>query len=57
MSKVKTDCFGYRSLHKECCVMQELICAKRKCSFYKTKAQNDMDMAKYPCVRPGKGTE
>ena len=50
MPKVKTDCFAYRALHKECSIFNsgELVCAERRCSFYKTKVQNDMDREKYP---------
>lgn len=32
---VKTDCFGYDKEKKDCKVMTELLCAKKKCSFYK----------------------
>ena len=33
----KTDCFGYDTDKCECKVMTELLCARKKCSFYKPK--------------------
>ena len=43
VSKVKEDCFGYRSLTCECRVLNELVCKERKCSFYKTREQFIVD--------------
>jgi hypothetical protein len=34
---VKTDCFKYDPEIKNCTIMTELICLRRKCSFYKPK--------------------
>lgn len=34
---VKTDCFKYDPEIQNCTLMTELICLKRKCSFYKPK--------------------
>lgn len=34
---VKTDCFGYDTDKKECIVMTELLCLRKKCSFYKQR--------------------
>lgn len=44
---VKKDCFGYHCAAKKCTVLTETICAKRKCSFYKTQKQYDEDKQKY----------
>lgn len=33
-STVKTDCFAYKN--HNCTVLNDLYCAKEKCSFYKT---------------------
>lgn len=41
---IKQDCFGYK--FGECKIMLELICAKRKCSSYKTEEQFKRDMKK-----------
>lgn len=45
LSNVKTDCFGFR--HGECTILYELVCAERKCSFYKTCEQFRRDHLKY----------
>ena len=37
----KTDCFGYDKEKKDCKVMTELLCARKKCSFYKPKERSD----------------
>lgn len=34
---VKTDCFGYDKDKKDCIVMTELLCLRKKCSFYKPR--------------------
>ena len=44
---VKTDCFAYMSKCKQCSVLTELVCRKRKCTFYKTREQFDADRLKY----------
>lgn len=38
-TQIKTDCFGYSNLSKkqECRILNELLCAKGKCPFYKTQ--------------------
>lgn len=33
--EVKTDCFAYNSLTKQCTCLNELYCKKEKCHFYK----------------------
>ena len=40
---VDSDCFGFNPDTKECNVMTELICAKRKCSFYKPREGCEQD--------------
>ncbi len=43
----KTDCFAFRETrNKHCSVLSELICKKRKCSFYKTLEQYEADRKK-----------
>ena len=37
----KTDCFGYDKEKGDCKVMTELLCARKKCSFYKPKERSD----------------
>ena len=41
--KVKTDCFAYRPGKPDpkdrCCALNDLYCAKEKCSFYKPKKE------------------
>lgn len=34
---VRTDCFGYDTEKKDCTVMKELLCLRKKCSFYKPR--------------------
>lgn len=41
----KTDCFAYR--RGECCVLYELVCENKGCSFYKTCEQYLHDKIKY----------
>jgi hypothetical protein len=43
--EVKTDCFGYRSDHK-CNALNEMVCAKKECPFYKTAAKFAYDAKK-----------
>ena len=47
MPEVKTDCFGYKS-DRECRALNELFCRREDCAFYKTKAQYEEDLKKYP---------
>lgn len=47
MPEIKVDCFGYNKTNRECKVMEELICKKRNCTFYKTWEQYRADMKKY----------
>lgn len=35
MFEVKKDCFAYEN--KKCLALSELVCKKKKCSFYKLK--------------------
>ena len=44
---IQTDCFGYNKWRGTCRIMCELICDGRKCSFYKTNEQYQMDRRKY----------
>lgn len=37
----KTDCFGYNKEKGDCKVMTELLCARKKCSFYKPRERSD----------------
>lgn len=45
---MKTDCFAYKRNIKKCSALNELVCEKRKCSFYKTQKQFDEERKKYP---------
>ena len=45
---IKVDCFGYRPGRKCCNVMTELICEKRRCSFYLTREEYIKNRKKYP---------
>lgn len=47
MPEIKVDCFGYDKINCQCKVMEELICKKRNCTFYKTWEQYRADMEKY----------
>ena len=51
-SKVKTDCFGYcysEKKHKPVCsTLTELVCARRKCKFFKTKEEYEKGQQEYP---------
>lgn len=47
-AKVMEDCFAYRKRYKNCVALTELVCAKRKCSFYKSCEQHAKDKEKYP---------
>jgi hypothetical protein len=38
---IKTDCFVYEKDKRDCKVMTELLCARKKCSFYKPKERSD----------------
>ena len=48
MPDVKTNCFGFHPKTKECKIMTETICRKRKCSFYKTQKAYMEGLKKYP---------
>lgn len=41
------DCFAYNEKLKTCSVLSEMVCKKRKCSFYKTEQQYKDDLKKY----------
>lgn len=46
--EIKTDCFAFRGpRNKHCSVLNELVCQKQKCSFYKTCEQYKNDLKKY----------
>lgn len=58
MAEIKVDCFGYDKVGCQCKVMEELICRKRNCTFYKTREQFLADMEKYQGVTmPGTDTK
>ena len=38
---VQIDCFGYDKDKRDCKVMTELLCARKKCSFYKPRERSD----------------
>ena len=46
------DCFGYKL--GTCTVLTELVCAQRKCSFYKTRKEFHSDCRKYRETRKSK---
>lgn len=48
-NNAKTDCFAFRK--GECRVLYELVCEKKKCSFYKTCEQFMKDKKKYSLKR------
>ena len=50
MPKIKVNCFGYDKINGQCKVMEELICQKRNCTFYKTVEQFKADMGRYSSV-------
>ena len=45
---VKADCFGYRPGRKCCNILTELVCEKRRCSFYLTREEYIRNRKKYP---------
>lgn len=45
---IKINCFAYG--YKNCYVLTELVCKKKKCSFFKTKEQYNADLIKYPWI-------
>ena len=44
---MNTDCFAFIGKHKNppCSCLEELVCDGKKCSFYKTKKQFNIDLA------------
>ena len=42
------DCFAYGLI--SCRILTERICDNRKCSFYKSHRQHQLDMEKYPPI-------
>ena len=44
-NQANKDCFGYKL--GNCTVLTDLVCAHRKCSFYKTRKQFHSDRKKY----------
>ena len=40
------DCFAYRD--RDCCILTERVCDRRRCTFYKTKEEHDERLKKYP---------
>lgn len=45
---IKKDCFAYKEKQKKCSALNELVCEKRKCRFFKTKEQFNEEREKYP---------
>jgi len=43
---VKTDCVGWDKDARCCTMLSELLCARKKCPFYKTKEQAEADREK-----------
>lgn len=41
-AEVKTNCFAYGS--KGCSALQELVCEKERCPFYKSKGQHEAEL-------------
>ena len=50
---MKKECFGYVPGRKDCQVMTENICEKRKCSFYKTKENYRRGLVGLPPIEDG----
>lgn len=48
---IKRDCFGCVPGQKDCQVMTENICEKRKCSFYKTREDYKRGLVGLPPVK------
>lgn len=46
--EIKTDCFAFMQKCRKCSVLNELICQKRECTFFKTQEQYNSDREKYP---------
>ena len=53
---IKSDCFAFQSYGKRvsCTALDDVYCKYGKCSFYKTKAQDAADRAKYGGIAPAK---
>lgn len=39
MPEIKKDCFGWNESKLNCKILKDVVCAERKCSFYKTQEQ------------------
>lgn len=50
VTEVKKDCFAYKpGCHGfKCIALDEMYCARGNCKFYKTQAQYDKELEKYP---------
>jgi hypothetical protein len=48
MSEIKRDCFGFDERCGQCKIMQDLICRRRNCTFYKTWEQYMADLDRHP---------
>ena len=55
MSEIKTDCFGYDKRICQCKIMQDMICRRRNCSFYKTWEQYTADLNMHPAKEKEQG--
>ena len=40
------DCFAHRD--RDCCILTERVCDRRRCTFYKTQEEHDERLKKYP---------
>lgn len=49
--EIQKDCFGWNEKNNNCSVLREVVCKKRKCSFYKTKEQHAKDSVRFPFIR------
>lgn len=45
--KIKKDCFGFDSDKSKCTVLDELLCRRENCNFYKSLSQIIEERKKY----------
>ena len=44
------DCFAYLEKCNRCSILNETVCKKSDCTFYKTREQYDADREKYDAI-------
>lgn len=45
---IRTNCFAYKEKANKCAALNELVCEKSECRFFKTKEQFCKEREKYP---------